>query len=62
MNTRNFKTHIPMCTQHVNSAHHFPEARLRCKVKNGDFTSFGCAQTTLVNYYYTFLFCCSFTW
>lgn len=21
MNTRNFKTHIPMCTQHVNSAH-----------------------------------------
>lgn len=51
MNTRNFKTHIPMCTQHVNSAHHFPEARLRCKVKNGDFTSFGCAQTTLVNYY-----------
>lgn len=52
MNTRNFKTRHshahPACKL---CAPLFPEARLWCKVKNGDFTSFGCAQTTLVNYY-----------
>jgi len=48
MNNRNFKTRRsyahPACKL---CAHLFPEARLRCKVKNGDFTSFGCAQTLL---------------